>query len=332
MDKDGFDMRRATGVVLGLGLITVAAACGTKTEYTETNTPSVEVTSRTPEDVEVFTTQVPADRPYQEIGIIEARQATPASGHGQSEIIAELRALAAEKGCHGIVITGSSDKVVGSAYDGTGSVTTLKGYSATCIVFTSAAPKSAEGASAEASGAAEQGQDGPAGVAGFKFVMTADEARSACEGAGHTWTDSSNVAACSGPAESVGMSGMVQLQPCNDGFCQILVTSEPGDSELLSTVTTLKQALEKRYGAPATTNTALPRDCQQAIAPCVDEQRAYLEYIWTFDNGQGVKLRLGKKPVDALERSGTDHKLRLLYTRRAPKTKNQPVDDSTLAL
>jgi len=322
-------MRGAVAIILTLGLAVAGSACGSTVEYTETNAPSVEASSRRPEDVEVFTTQVPADRSYEEVGIIEARQASPVSGDGQSEIIAELRASAAERGCHGIIITGSANEVVGSVSDGSGSVGTLKGYRATCIMFTGTASKGA----ATTVGAAPEAEGGPAsptGVAGFEFAMTTAAARSACEAAGHTWTEKAKVAACSGPAENVGVSGTVQLLPCHDAFCQILVTSEPDEGELISTVTGLKQAIEKRYGAPATANTAVPQDCRETIAECVDQQRAYLEYIWTFENGHSVKLRLGKRPDEAGAASGADHKLRLLYTRRVPA--KMRAEDSSLAL
>jgi hypothetical protein len=167
-------------------------------------------------------------------------------------------------------------------------------------------------------------------VAGFEFAMSAAEARAACEGAGHEWTDQAQAAACSGPAEGVGMKGTVQLLPCHDAYCQILITSEPAEGELIGTVTALKQAIEKRYGAPANANTAVPQDCKETMAQCLDQRRAYLEYIWNFENGQVVRLRLGKRSEDDGKALEGDHKVRLLYTRRVPARK--PIDDSTLAL
>jgi len=281
------------------------------------------MSARSPEDVEVFTTQVPSDRTYQDIGHIEARQSSAYSVHGQSQIIAELRARAAEKGCHGIIVT-----VVGSVSNGTGSV--KKGYGATCIIFTGESPGNAEGAAATTSAAPEQAREAPVGVAGFEFAMTADEARLACEGSGNDWTEGARGAACSGPAENVGVDGTVQLLPCNEAFCQILVTSEPSEGELIPAVKALRNALEKRYGAPSDSDTAVPQDCRETVTECLDAQRAYLEYIWTFENGQVVKLRLGKKPEVGGDSAGADHKLRLLYTRRVPVERQ--IDDSALAL
>lgn len=323
-------MHQSRLAIVSCALAAVSVACGTTVEYTETNAPTETMTSRSPEDVEVFTTPVPPDRSYEETGIIEARQSSRYSVHSQSGIIAELREKAAKKGCHGIILLSAADVVVGAVSDGSGSVETLKGYRATCILFTGASPGSAGDSGDGAPRATGQVAEAPSGVAGFQFAMTASEARSSCEGAGKEWTQTERMAACSGPAENVGVDGMVQLLPCNDTYCQILVTSEPSERDLISTTTALKKALEKRYGAPSDATTAVPQDCADTVAACLDDQRAYLEYVWTFENGQTVKLRLGKKREFGAERAAADHKLRLLYTRRAPAQK--PVDDSTLAL
>jgi len=111
--------------------------CGTSVAITPTNTPQAPLRPRTAERVEVFATGIPA-RPYQEVAMIEARQSSQYSTHDQSAVIAELRKAAGQHGCDAIIVNGSADQVGGGANDT--AVSTLKGYRATCIVWTGGAP------------------------------------------------------------------------------------------------------------------------------------------------------------------------------------------------
>jgi hypothetical protein len=84
------------------------------------------------------------------MGLLEAKQQSQYSVDDQGAIINELRAKAGEVGCDGVIILGSADTVVGatstttenqtspSTSTGTSrtSVHTLKGYRASCIVYT----------------------------------------------------------------------------------------------------------------------------------------------------------------------------------------------------
>lgn len=112
--------------------------CGTRVSFTPTNTPPRAMTPRSPDSVQIFTTQSP-DRPYVEVGVIEAQQASAYSTADETEVVAKLRESAAKQGCDALIITGSADKVVGSGYtsngSGTSSVTTLRGFRGTCILF-----------------------------------------------------------------------------------------------------------------------------------------------------------------------------------------------------
>jgi hypothetical protein len=124
-------------------LALVTTGCGTAVQYAPTNTPPVPVQARPPSQVEVFTTQ-PPKRAYVEVGILEAQQQSEYSMDTRLDVLAKLRQVAGARGCHAILLNGSSDKVVGrsqmSVFKGTGSgsgfVTTLEGYRATCLVYT----------------------------------------------------------------------------------------------------------------------------------------------------------------------------------------------------
>lgn len=172
----------------------------------------------------------------------------------------------------------------------------------------------------------------PTGFAGFEFSMNSESARRACESAGHTWSESERFGACEGSARDLGVDGNVQMLRCGDNYCQMLFTTEPEESQLVTDVAALKSALERTYGAPTTSNSAIPQDCSSSLVHCIEDHRAYLEYIWEFSGGETVKLRLGKKAHDGESEETADHKIRLLFTRRVPselQTKDT-VDPSAL--
>jgi len=128
----------------------VLAACGTTTEFARTNPSFGGARPRQPAAVDLYTASPPA-RPFVEIGIIEARQASELSLDGMDGIIAELRNRAAQEGCDGVILTGDANAVVGGSFvsgsvsngngffSGGGNVKTLKGYRGTCIVYADAA-------------------------------------------------------------------------------------------------------------------------------------------------------------------------------------------------
>ena len=114
--------------------------CGTRTSYVRLNQPPGPMTARDPASVEVYSATRP-DRPWVEIGIIEAQQASDFSGHDMPEIVAEMRARAAAEGCDALIITSNNDSVVGTSDDdGSGSTSTLKGYRGACAMYRPASP------------------------------------------------------------------------------------------------------------------------------------------------------------------------------------------------
>lgn len=122
----------ARGLLL-IGL-TSLSGCGTAISFVPTNTAPRPMHPRAPQEVAVFSTLPP--RPYMEVALLEARQESGYSLDSNEDVIAKLRAAAAQHGCDGLLMTGSADSVVGSSNHGTGSVSTLKGYKASCLVWT----------------------------------------------------------------------------------------------------------------------------------------------------------------------------------------------------
>ena len=127
--------------MLSLQVILIAA-CGSTSTYVETGTPrpSPRPTSSA-SDVDVFTATRPT-RPFREAGMIETRQSSAFSTDNADDVVRDLRREAAAQGCDGVILTGSADEVVGgvNAATGASNVTTLKGYRATCIVYTRPRP------------------------------------------------------------------------------------------------------------------------------------------------------------------------------------------------
>lgn len=127
-------MRHITWSVCAIGVAAVLAACGTTTQFTQTNPSPVPMRPRDPSTVQVFTASKP-QRPFVEVGIIEAQQSSRLSTDGMGAIIAALRKEAARRGCDGVIIVSNDNSVVGSSGEEGGSTGTLKGYRGACIMY-----------------------------------------------------------------------------------------------------------------------------------------------------------------------------------------------------
>lgn len=145
--------RSIGGLVAVMAMAMAAAGCGTAIEYTELNTPPGPMRPRDAASVEVFTT-TPPPRPFVEVGMIESQQESGLSTDGMGEIIAQMREVAAERGCDALVISGSNDAVEGQAHHDHGYVGTLKGYRGACVVYTGEASAPAAPAAQAAAPAA----------------------------------------------------------------------------------------------------------------------------------------------------------------------------------
>jgi hypothetical protein len=131
-----------------LWLFLVTAGCGTKLSYMPLNTSPRTLTARDPGTVEMFTSSKP-ERPFVEVGMLEAQQESVASLDSETTVFSKLREDGASRGCDGLVVTGGNDAVV---VTGHGSSTTLRGYRATCIVYKEVSAQSA----AQAAGAPDK--------------------------------------------------------------------------------------------------------------------------------------------------------------------------------
>jgi len=117
------------------------AGCGIDVQYIPMNTPPHAMTPRPASQVEMFAGSRPK-RPFVEVGAIEVQQEKYNNASAE-EIVAALRDQAGERGCDGLLLIGANDAtdVSGSADRSGGWVSskTLKGYRATCVVYTQAA-------------------------------------------------------------------------------------------------------------------------------------------------------------------------------------------------
>ena len=124
--------------VLVLGSFLALSGCGIDVQYIPMNSPPHAMTPRPASQVEMFAGSRPK-RPFVEVGAIEVQQEKYNNASAE-EIVAALRDQAGERGCDGILLIGANDAtdVSGSADRNGGWVSskTLKGYRATCIVYT----------------------------------------------------------------------------------------------------------------------------------------------------------------------------------------------------
>lgn len=114
-------------------------ACGTTVHYAATNASPRSLASRPSQTVEVFTATMP-ERPFVEVGLLEAQQSSAVSFDDQPAVLAKLREEAGRIGCDGLVLLGANDSVVGGGGKQSSHTATLKGYRATCVVYRDAAP------------------------------------------------------------------------------------------------------------------------------------------------------------------------------------------------
>lgn len=105
--------------------------------YQATNRSPRPMTPRPFDSVEVYTVSFP-QRPFVEVGILEAQQESELSLDAPPEVLAKLRERAAAQGCDAIIMNGANDAVVGHGDRRHSHVTTLRGYRATCIMYSDA--------------------------------------------------------------------------------------------------------------------------------------------------------------------------------------------------
>jgi hypothetical protein len=111
-----------TGCMLG--------SLGTTAEFVPTNPATVPLVRRQATDVTIVSTA--PQRPFIEIGFVEGwSRATWADLDPRQDVLTQMRATAAQQGCHALLITGTNGIDRGPQGPGT-----IVSYHAACLVFT----------------------------------------------------------------------------------------------------------------------------------------------------------------------------------------------------
>jgi hypothetical protein len=150
----------------------------------------------------------------------------------------------------------------------------------------------------------------PAGVAGFQFGETSEDAARRCEAAGQAWRSDGNKHGCSGPAVSLGIAASIDVEFCEGRACSITVEHVPSANWSQSAVS-LKSNLESKYGPPQETSGRVPETCrsERAFTRCLESRKLTLSYRWSWPGGESLEMHVGK-PNDAESTA-----IRLLYRR-----------------
>ena len=134
----------------------------------------------------------------------------------------------------------------------------------------------------------------PVEAAGFQFGATPEEAQSACEGAGHEWSDTDTGAACSGLPKEVGSPGKSLVRFCGGKLCRLGVAIAVG-SENLSVPLGIWSSLNKKYGKPVKSRTKVPATCKQTMYQCIESGEAVMNNIWRWNDDSKVTAKFEKK-------------------------------------
>jgi hypothetical protein len=256
--------------------------------YTQTNSAVGSTReARNPDDVEVFMTG-PPNRPYREIGYVEAQQDSLYSTDDQAEIFRRLRESAALNGCDGVVVQ-SADATAGggSVYKGTGSVAvgTLRGYRGVCIVWNGPGgrPLNLEGA------------------LGYRFGDSIDSAQKSCEDIAGSWSKGGEVPGCDRLPRGMSFAGRAELSFCDAKLCSVHVVApflQPTDEVVLRRWGDAKAQLTKRYGEPAEGHVSRPAACQGRVVECIASGQAEYRLGWRWREGASIQLELVSKAGD----------------------------------
>lgn len=120
--------------IVSCGLALWMLGCGTSVTYAPMNAaPRPPTPKKSALEVEVFTTQVPS-RPYVEVFSMEGQKESQYSSAESADMIAAMRAKAAELGCDGLV-TGGVTRSEATATGGNSATATIAGRSAVCIMY-----------------------------------------------------------------------------------------------------------------------------------------------------------------------------------------------------
>ncbi len=143
----------------------------------------------------------------------------------------------------------------------------------------------------------------PTGAAGFNFGITPEQAKTACEEAGHVFSGTE----CDGLAVDLGQSGRARFRFCTGKLCAITITLEHKGETLEQSVIRWKRGLVDKYGAPWKNDSTMPPGCSD-LANCVATHLGSVRIAWTWPSHHAIELTTPERDTaDAI-------RVELLYT------------------
>jgi hypothetical protein len=161
-------------------------------------------------------------------------------------------------------------------------------------------PISADAVASASAATAEPAEQAPAkkppvGAGGFDFGMSDSAARDRCTKAGHNYQPvSPSQAICDGVPVEVGVPATAQIQTCAGAVCVVALDLKLGPNEdVAHSVIRWRNALTDKYGAPTSSESDVPSNCDvdiAALSACVTGGRAKIRVTWEWSSGHRVSL------------------------------------------
>jgi hypothetical protein len=281
-------------------------SCAPRSEFTQTSSAHVAQPKEFSNNVEILTS--PPDRPFREVDIIAASETSPFHSGGNSSLIEEVRASGVRNGCDAVWIRGTTSRTAGGVLGGTtgtngatvgsvaGSTYSLKGYEATCLMFSSSSAVSIPSAPPEhVVEAADRRTPGalPRDILGFPFGVSRDEIREHCEAEGNAWDQTNGVDSCKGDFKYLEFNGSPSFEFCGERLCRVhLVLKPPAGAGNVAAGRYLARAVQRDHGAPKTAQDDVGRKCGFVGSEydCFARKRARLRYTWRFESGDRLAV------------------------------------------
>ncbi len=153
----------------------------------------------------------------------------------------------------------------------------------------------------------------PSGAAGFDFGISIAEAETVCTGAGHDWRqrERDGYFGCSGTPRAVGLDAVMLLKFCEGKLCWVRISGVPKSTKVAAwaqSITSLKTALEQKYGHPDTSDVRLPKNCRtEGLLDCLRNSSAHARFKWKWRTRR-VEL--------SMDKAGGEPSIRLVYYAR----------------
>ncbi|HEY3822703.1 MAG TPA: hypothetical protein VGL81_36310 [Polyangiaceae bacterium] len=126
--------------------------------------------------------------------------------------------------------------------------------------------------------------DPPPGAGGFAFGASEDDARRACEQAGHAYAPGENGhASCNGLAAEIGAPASATLD-YRDGKVSAVwlqIALVPNEN-IARALTRWKAALVGQYGGPSASLVTVPSTCVDDVTPCLLDRSGSIRFDWRW--------------------------------------------------